>query len=103
MGDLNKLPRWAQDEIRSRDNKIEDLTRRLEVYETPAGPLTVVTGLESYDTKVALPFHRYRFKTKHGDFEVTVQQDGELVIRTLIDWISILPQAANSIAIRTMR
>lgn len=114
MGDITKLPKWAQDELASRDRVIEVL--REEIAELTAdhkGSNVVMRVNLRY--KYLPPDARLIFymepdpgdgKKLRDGIEVHHQHDAygpELILRSNGDRLNVMPSASNSVRVRIGR
>lgn len=97
---FDKLPKWAQSELKQSENSVKYLQSKLEVYEGKIETNTVIReGLsKSYLPKnTVVEFHTG--KNNLNSVSVYVRQDGSIDINTdsrLGETMVILPRAANS-------
>lgn len=115
MGDITKLPKWAQDELANRERKIRDLETCIETLKADHQGSNVaiqdyVHGCTYLPENSRIIFY---MEPDPGDarkirdyVEVHHQQDAygpELIMRTSGDRLAVMPSASNSVRVRIGR
>lgn len=106
MGDITKLPKWAQEEISKLESDVKYWQTKYKTFDGQMKTRIQVDGRFNKDTDTYLPEHStVSFKLKEDDvpfraIDVTIVKG---VLRIYADDMVVLPVASNSIYIKQAR
>lgn len=117
MGDITKLPKWAQDELANRDRKIRDLNAHIENLKADHHGSNVAVrdylhGYTYLPENSPIVFYMEPdpgdIKRERANIEVNHQHDAygdELILRSssMGERLSVMPSASNSVRVRIGR